>query len=371
MGAILGAAALLALLVLFALLAASADARTPRSFFGVVPQTQLAEQDFEMMGDAKVGTLRFELRWAGIDPTSAPDDYDWSGPDFIIAQAARNRVGTLPFVYSTPDWVAKLDDRCKRDCGPYAPRKGPALRAWKGFLEAAVQRYGPGGAFWAEHPELPQKPIRAWQIWNEQNSPSFYKPRPKVKHYAKLLRAGHQAITGVDRKAEVVLGGMFGTPLQGRKPAIAAWDYLKKLYRVKGAKRTFEGVAPHPYAAKFKNGNKTVLAQLDLFREAMRKGGDPNADLWITELGWSSADGGNPLNRGRRGQAARLKQAFKYFEKHRRKLNIRTVDWYSWRDHLNAPDGALCAWCPESGLIEEDYDPKPSLRAFMRFTGGR
>ena len=366
LGAVLGAA------VLCALLAAAASAPAPRGFFGVTPQASLSDKDFEIMGDAKVGTLRFEMRWAGIDPTSASGDYDWAGADYVIGEAARNGVRTLPFIYSTPDWVAKRDGTCKHECGPFAPRNGPARKAWKNFLEAAVERYGTRGEFWAEHPEIPSEPVRAWQLWNEQNSPSFYKPRPNVKAYSKLLRTGHDAIIGVDRKAEIVLGGMFSTPLQGRKPAIAAWKYLKRLYRVKGAKRSFDGVAPHPYAAKLKKapGNRTVLAQLALFRAAMRKGGDRNADLWITEIGWSSENGGNPLNRGASGQANRLEQAFKYFQKKRRKLNIRNVTWYSWRDNL-AADVGLCAWCPKSGLLEEDYDGKPSLRAFERFTGGR
>jgi polysaccharide biosynthesis protein PslG len=367
----LGAALVVAMLcALLAASAASASARAPRGFFGVTPQASLSVKDFDLMGDARVGTLRFELRWAGIDPSSAPGDYDWTGADYVIGQAARNRVTTLPFFYSTPDWVAKRDGTCRRDCGPFAPRNGAARKAWKEFVKAAVERYGRGGDFWAEHPEIPAEPVRAWQVWNEQNSPSFYKPRPDVKDYAKLLRAASQAITGVDRRAEIVLGGMFSTPRQGRKPAIAAWKYLNKLYRVKGSKTTFDGVAPHPYAAKFKGGNKTVLRQLDLFRRAMRRGGDGNADLWITEIGWASEKGGNPLNRGPRGQANRLEQAFKYFVRKRRKLNIENVTWYSWRDNL-AADIGLCAWCPQSGLLEEDYDGKPSLRAFERFTGGR
>ena len=66
------------------------------------------------------------------------------------------------------------------------------------------------------------------------------------------------------------MGGMFGTPLGGRKPGISAWDFLEKLYRIKGAKKSFDGVAPHPYAAKFSK----VLAQIELIRDEMKDGGD-------------------------------------------------------------------------------------------------
>jgi len=114
---------------------------------------------------------------------------------------------------------------------------------------------------------------------------------------------------------------------------------------------------------------KKVRAQLDLFREAMKKGGDKNADLWITEIGWASTGLDNPLVRGAKGQASRLKEAFKFFIKKRRAYNVKSVVWYSWRDR-NDPDDTPCEWCAGSGLVDKDMQAKPALRAFTRFTGG-
>lgn len=346
--------------------AVAAPAATPSSFFGVVAQRALTDQDLERMSAAEVGTLRFEIFWAGVDRTAAAGDLDWSAPDAIVERAARNGIQPLPFLYSTPEWVAALDGRsCGGNCAAFAPKGKAALAAWSDFLSAAAQRYGPSGSFWTENPDVPKLPIRVWQLWNEQNSPSFYKPKPKVRAYAKLLDAGHDAIASVDRGAEIILGGMFGTPRQGRKPAIDAWKYLGALYDVKGAKRNFEGIAPHPYAPKL----KTVKLQIELMRKETRRAGDRGVDLWITEIGWGSAGPPNPLNRGPAGQASRLTQAFKYFEKKRNKLNIRNVDWYSWRDNPDAQAG-LCVWCPFSGLVTQDLGEKPSLAAFTKFTGG-
>jgi|GEM_PF-1807440 len=189
--------------------------------------------------------------------------------------------------------------------------------------------------------------------------------------YAKVLEAGHDAIVAEDPDAEIILGGMFGTPLQGQKPAIAAWDYLEKLYKVKGAKKSFDGVAPHPYAAKFSQpgSQRSVLGQIELFRDEIKDARDRNASLWFTELGWASGGPPNPLNRGEAGQAKRLKEAFKYFKRKRGRWNIETVDWYSWRDNSTAGE-ALCEWCPKSGLFSESLEPKPSWNAFTKFTGG-
>jgi hypothetical protein len=356
--ALAGAAAMLALL-----LAPGASAAAPRSFFGVMPQGALVDEDYVEMGNAGVGTLRFELHWAGIDRTAAPDDYDWSSSDAVVASAARNGVSTLAFVAGTPAWVIALDGHnCDPgECPPYAPKGKQALAAWRTFLADAVERYGPGGRFWAENPTLPERPIRDWQIWNEQNSPSFFKPKPNVKAYAKLLDAANKAISGEDRGATIILGGMFGTPLGGVRPAIAAWDFLAKLYRQKGVKRDFDGVAPHPYASKLSK----VRAQIDLIRDEMKRAGDSKAELWITELGWASGGPPNPLNRGLTGQAERLTEAYRHFLKKRRKLNIENVTWYSWRDNSSTTAG-LCEWCPESGLLNEDGSTKPSFDAYRK-----
>jgi hypothetical protein len=360
-----GACAVLAALGMLG--AGSAQAAVPAGFYGVSPQTHLGTTDLDRMGRAKVGTLRFEMAWGLIDPSPAAGDYNWAATDALVADAARNGIELLPFVYSTPEWVAADLDRHKctgNECYPFAPRSRAALRAWQAFLADAVSRYGPNGEFWALNPQLPEDPITAWQIWNEQNSPSFYKPKPKPKAYAKLLDASGRGINSVDRGAEIILGGMFGTPLGGRKPGISAWRFLEGLYDVKGAKKDFDGVAPHPYAAKLKK----VKAQVNLIRDEMRKGGDRNATLWITELGWGSGGPKNPLNRGPKGQASRLRQAFKFFKRKRKSWNVSTVVWYSWQDNLNDPE--LCVWCPQSGLLTESGEEKPSYRAFIKLTGG-
>jgi len=357
----------IAALALALALTPAASAAAPKGFFGVMPQGPLTDEDFSLMGDANLGTLRFEIPWPAVDPSSAPDDYDWSPVDATVTGAARNGVSLLPFVTSAPAWVLKLDGHdCEpHECPSYGPKGKRALAAWGRFFTAAVERYGPEGEFWELNPNLPERPIRDWQIYNEMNSPSFWKPKPNVKAYARLLDTAHDAIKREDRGAKVILGGMFGTPLGGVRPAIAAWDFLAKLYRQPGAKRNFDGVAPHPYASKLGN----VSAQIELFRDEIKAAGDRDAELWITELGWASGGPPNPLNRGLAGQADRLTEAFRYLLKKRRKLNLELVTWYSWRDN-SATGAGLCEWCPKSGLLNEDRSPKPSFDAFTRFTNG-
>ncbi len=339
----------------------------PRPFFGVVPQGPLEAEDYARMGDGRVGTLRVLVTWLATDPTSEPDDYGWDGFDPIIAQAASNRIQVLPFLYGTPAWAAnELDGvACEGgECATFAPRSEDALAAWADWVGAVVDRYGPGGEFWEENPELPQEPIRAWQIWNEQNSPSFYTPTPDPDAYADLLAAAERAIHERDPEAEVIIGGMFGTPLKGELPAYTAWDFLDRIYAIDGAEASFDGVGSHPYAASLTK----VESQVELLRESVERAGD-DAGLWITEVGYASGGDEDPLNRGLEGQAEALTDAYELFLDRREEWGIETVTWYAWRDY--EAEG-LCVWCPDSGLFEEDaLEPKPSWEAFTELTGGR
>lgn len=340
-----------------------ADAGAGKRFFGIVPQTGLERGDFKRMGKGDVGTLRVPIFWSTVDPTSPSGDFDFSSTDFVVGEAARNGVAVLPFLFGTPKWVAKkLDGRsCGSACDTFAPRGKRALAAWRKFVSATVARYGRGGTFWSENPRIPRRPIRAWQIWNEQNSRTFFAPKAKPRLYARLLGAAASAVDKEDRRADVVLGGM--PQLAGSRKATAGTKYLRLLYRIRGIEKDFDGVAVHPYGGKL----EAVAGQVELFRKEIRRAGDGRTGLWITETGWSSAGGGNPLNVGARGQAQRLRQAFDYFRDRRNRLGIKVVTWFSWADS----NVSICDWCSKSGLFTAKLKPKPAWRAFTSFSGGR
>ena len=109
------------------------------------------------MGAANVGTLRFEIYWAGDRPDLGPRRLR------LVVRRTRssprpraNGVTTLPFVTSAPaGCVRARRPRAARSATapPYAPRGKEALAAWRTFLADAVERYGPDGSFWDAHPD--------------------------------------------------------------------------------------------------------------------------------------------------------------------------------------------------------------------------
>jgi hypothetical protein len=343
--------------------ATSSAAKAPASFYGVASQTNLGAADFTRMGQGNVGALRIIVNWSAIDPTAATDDSNWSSVDPLVFEAANNGVEILPFLYGTPTWVAKdLDNqKCKGSkCVIYAPKTTAGLAAWGTFVGEFVDRYGENGTFWTQHPEVPKTPIDAIQVWNEQNSESFFQPKPSPKAYAKLLSSAADAIRSRDPNTEIILGGM--PELSGSHKAIIGSKFLGDLYKVSGAKDDFDAVAPHPYGGTLGK----VSSQVELYRKVMKQNGASNDDMYITEVGAGSATGGSSLNRGKDGQANLLTDIYKYFAKKRNSFNVQQVDWFSWQDSTVS----ICDWCKTSGLLTKSGKAKPSYKAFTKLTGG-
>lgn len=347
----IAALAVLAALIAFAPLA---EAKVKRSFYGVVPDVSsraLSTKDYDTMKRGKVGAVRFLLSWPNVQK-GLDAGFNWSVIDELVDSMARRNIEPRPFFYGSLH-----RNESKPPLGSKKMKKG-----WQEFVSAAVQRYGRNGSFW-EQPGRPYKPVKVWQILNEQNSSKFYKPKPKPKQYARVVKMSSRAIRSADKKADVILGGMFATPQSPKSPP--AWKFLNKFYKSKGIKKKFDGVAAHPYSPDIGG----VKFQLRKLRGAMKKNGDKRTKLYVTEIGWGSDSiKGNPLTKGRKGQARLLGQSFKLFERKRRKWNIAGAFWYHWRD---SPLVDPCSWCPSAGLLEGDYGRKPSWHKFVDMTGGQ
>ncbi len=336
--------------------AATAQARLPRDFFGVAPQTALSAADTNRMRGGGLDVVRVPVIWRSVQP-SPRSGYDWSGVDEVVATTARSRLDLLPFLYGTPGWLAR---ETRMPVNSSRQR-----REWAAFLRAAVERYGPGGQFWLEHgPDsgdfVPPRPVRRWQIWNEPNFFYFATPASPGR-YARLLKLSHQAIVRTDPRAEVILGGLFGNPKERPPRAMDAADFLDRLYAVRGIKQSFDGVALHPYAA-----STGVLRELtEALRGVIVRNRDRRAGLYLTEIGWGSQR--NPrrvaFEVGMREQARELRSAYGYLIGNRGRLNLKQVHWFSWKDIRGA-----CNFCDSVGLFRSGarFKPKPAWHALVR-----
>ena len=398
-------------LAFVALLATASPAAAAKPVFGIVPQDGALPPtaDLDMMPGGGVGGMRTMLSWATVEHNRGT--YNWSQIDPLIRETTNRGIQPFVFIYGTPEWAAKLDGRpCSGgECAVYPPKTQATREAFRAFAAAAAARYGPDGSFWkapipredpyAEAPPDPcdvdpeacipeppptpppvppfpeplpteppcqctePHPIVVWQIWNEQNSSKYFAPQVNVPKYAALLKSAAAGIRSVDPAAEIVLGGMWG-PNSARQVVNTTRDYLNKLYAL-GAAEDFDSIAIHPYA----NNADLSVAQLESAHRLAAKHGDPDAGLWVTEVGWAArGPQDNPYVKGLNGQARVLSRALSEYKRKARTLHLRGVFWYSWRD-IKGGD-AICDWCGNAGLRTKRGEPKPAWEAFVRVARG-
>jgi hypothetical protein len=333
----------------------------PGGFFGIAPQTTLTEVDAQYMSAGGVESIRMEMPWASVQPTSAPI-YDWSSLDPTVAIAARHHLQVLPFFYGTPPWLSNslaslpIDTMQQRE-------------AWAAFVTAAVDRYGPTGTFWEEHgpfssQPVPFQPIRTWQVWNEANFFYFTFPVSPTR-YAELLKLTYPAIKAADPEAKVILSGLFGKPDEGGSRGMPASRFLAALYRVPGIRADFDGVALHPYAISAANLEEIIEAT----HRVMLANHD-SVPLYITEMGWGSQNDFRKVafEQGVRGQARVLREVYGYLIANQSRLRLRGAFWFSWKDLAGS-----CSFCDSVGLFKvgASFRLKPAWRSFTALTGGK
>lgn len=342
-----------------------AAAHVPPGFFGIAPQGQLTPEDASYMKAGGIESVRFTLIWPSIQPT-AKGGYNWGYFDEVVEVAARAGLRVLPVLNSTPSWVAGKSTTL--------PVKNAKQRAaWAAFLEAAVRRYGPGGEFWTQHshvgvnyePAIAKPlPIKEWQIWNEANF--FYFTYPvSPSAYAQLVTLSSKAIKRVNPGAKVVLAGLFGEPTAKGKRGMPAAQFLERLYSVPGLKSRFDGVALHPYAVD----SETLEELVEAFHQVSVENHD-RPRLYVTEMGWGSQNDFNQVafEQGIQGQVRQLRGAYRYLIDNNRRLNLKQVDWFSWKDLRGT-----CTFCDSVGFFREGkrFKPKPAWHAFVGLTGGQ
>jgi hypothetical protein len=351
-------ALLTALLALLAI-APAAAAAPPRGFYGVMwdraassaPPTAQDEQ-WALMARSGVETVRTAVPWAAAQP-AAGDAPDFTETDRLVELSARHGIDLLPVVLGTPGWAAR---------NPADPSSPPARPAdYAAYLRALVARYGPDGSLWAERPDLPRRPVREWQIWNEPHIGLYWSTRGRSRNawapeYARLLRAAKAAIEDVDPGATVVLAGL----------ADFAWRHLTRLYR-HGIRNDFDVASFNLFTAR----PRLVLKGVGLMRRSLRRGGEPRKPIWLTETTWPAAKNRVAVPRAAwqrawyttdAGMARRVTQMYALAERERRRLRLGRLYWYTWGSSYRGDD-----LFDYSGLLsyrDGAFTRRPALAAY-------
>jgi hypothetical protein len=334
--------------------------RLEPGFLGVVSDEAFWGSDADPDGRASMAVavaagarmLRQSFSWSIIEPE--PGRYNFGQYDRFVAAASGAGLRVLPILFDPPAFRSSRPAAGARR-GVYPPASNAEFAA---FAQLLARRYGPDGGFWRAHPELPQMPIRSWEVWNEPNLPQFWAAGPDPAAYAAMLKAVYPAIKTVDPGARVISAG-----LSGGGQGVGFVPFLRGMYRA-GAKDSFDALGLHPYEP----GSDLVVDEIGLGVRELRRAGD-DARVLVTELGWAS---GGPATFamvvGERGQAALVRRTLPLLWRLRDRLRLDGLVYYNGRD-APADSSVRDQWGLHTGLLRPDGSAKPALRAMADLAG--
>jgi hypothetical protein len=218
--------------------------------------------------------------------------------------------------------------------------------------------------------------VAAYEVWNEEDAAEFWHgPNPGAAAYAPMLRAAYAAAKPVAGDAAILVG-----PTTGNNAS-----FVQGLYDL-GLKGSFDGVAVHTDTACLslgpdfyyredpgaRLGQYTFLGYRAI-RDVMVANNDPDPRIWMTEMGWSSTNGGptscqrgtgagkRPSGVSEATQAAFLTQAYGCLA---RDPYVAVGAWFTLSDARRYTPDEINHY----GLLDVNGAPKPSYAAFKQVT---
>jgi len=344
-----------------ALAAAPADARhepghvLPAFGVGTLRAETLAEyvlglEDLERMGQARIGLNRTRFRQ---DQVLVDGSFsNWSRLDNLARAAALRGVALQPVLINMP-----LEN--------YTPPKTDDERArFAAFAAAAVQRYGPGGSFWATC-ECPVLPATVWEVWNEPNIAPFW-DLPSPAQYGALLEDTAAALRAADPAVRVMFGGLAYPSTLGAT-RLEADAFLRDVIAAVGTD-DFDALALHNYRPNPERAVNTFIAGTVATLKSSAgttADGAPGKQVWLNELGQPTVPDDTATPEDERAtseetQRAWLETVLALLLPHRADWNLGPVMWYSLRDAPVAAESWERQGLRRTTPEDTDAGPRPS-----------
>lgn len=290
--------------------------------------------------------LRFDVKWDVIQ-YEGPGSYDFARYDALVSAAQARGLKILGTLAYAPRWARSSacadNTACEpRDVNEYAAWAGATVAHFKGR-------------------------IAHWEVWNEPNIPSFWKPQPNVARYTALLRAAYPRIKAADPSAVVIAGAT--SPAGNDGVRIDEVSFLQGVY-AHGGQGSFDAWSHHPYTHPWPPGNVhadsawyQMYGTSPSMRGLMQAAGDGHKQLWATEYGPPTA--GEPGAVSEATQAQHVTDAYRLWRSY---PWAGPLFWYCDRD-VAAPGASTEGW-RYHGLLRFDFSPKPAWSAYRASATG-
>jgi hypothetical protein len=311
--------------------------------FAAAPGVVLAStthRQIETVKSLGVHWVRVFATWPDLEPAPGVFAQNWLNVYEKLFHELPAGTKVIVDVVDTPQWETGSSDE-------HTPPANP--QDYAAFVGALAQR-------WGEH-------VAAYELWNEEDSPTWWTGAPNPTAYTQLLRATYPVLKAAEPKATVVLGGLTGND----------YPFLEQVYKA-GGKGYFDAVGVHtdtacnivsPYSFLREMDGRMIPDSFLAYREVhavMLANGD-NSPIWMTEMSWRTTDAtcSEGVFAGQKAegvtqaqQAAYLAQAYHCLAQD---PYVQVGLWFPLQD-----EGVAV-----SGLLNGDGSRKPSFAAMQSY----
>jgi polysaccharide biosynthesis protein PslG len=307
------------------------------------PAAELA-RDLDSYSALGVRWVRVSVNWAVIQD-AGPTSFNWAPFDAVVDGARARGAKVLALIEYTPRWA--------RPAGSPAETPPTRVEDYAAFAGKVAERYAPRG-------------VHAFEVWNEPNVAAFWRPKPDVAAYTRLLRAASTSIRAADPQALVLTGGT--SPATDDGTDVAPVTFLRGVY-ANGGKDAFDAVAHHPYCWPVDPGDPQswsawhqMYGTSPSLRSVMTANGDGDKKIWATEFG-APTNGPSGSSVSEADQSRMLAKGYALFGTY---AWAGPLFWYSHRDLGTSASTRENFF----GLLRNDFSPKPSYSAYRTAAAG-
>jgi len=300
------------------------------------PNEKALKKSIALMKKAGISWVRVDILWSDIEPQ--PGKFSFDKYDRIVNLLYKNRIHVLAILHYSTDWASS--------CGKWnCPPKDNAL--FVNYTVKVIDRY--------------KDKIKFWEIWNEPDSSVYWQPQDGLKSYCALLKDIYIAAKKIDPDCKILNGGLANGLVS-----------VNKLYD-NGAKDYFDILNIHFFETPVNpKAILAVQAYPKLVRKIMKRNGDSEKKIWITEIGCPGVKTKEPSSKLQKtcnwwmGKNPDEKQQSQWVEDIYSKLiyseGVDKVFWAFFRDTKDHWKNGTDSF----GLVRWDFSSKPAFSAYKK-----
>ncbi len=332
-------------------------------------QAHLYNQDRRLIVDRTIEAgfdwLKQQVEWRQTEPIEK-GGFDWRELDKVVAGVGSAGLKLLLSVVRAPEWA--LGDR------PHGPPADPL--DFRDFMQALAGRY--------------RGHVQAYELWNEANlAREWGYGRIDAGEFVELMLAGHQGVKAGDPEAITVGGAL--TPAgdvdipDQQVQAVDDVRFLEQIYAYRDgiARDAFDAWGVHPggfnnaptqeigseRGAGWNGHGSFYFQRFTQHRAVMEANGDGDKPMWLTEMGWSTANAdpayGFGADNSGEDQARFLVDAFQFIRETAPYITHAFV-WNLNFQSVVGPQDEKFAF----GVLRPDGSPRPAYTALQEMTKG-